>query len=268
MGHEIGVTSLQLAQAGSAIANGGFLVHPHLVAWKQAVGQPKQIIRFPAPLQILKPETVNTMQMMMRRVITEPGGTGHRLHITGYTIAGKTGTAQIYDFAPRVYTHKYNASFMGFAPLHNPAVLVVVTITGTTGQAGYGGSAAGPVFVRTMSTALARLGIMRDTPEEVEELIANEKSSPKKDAAADDVSLADLSNPPTEQEMQEALGDAEADGPKVPNFVGKTIQDVMEEAAENAIELDISGDGLARAQTPPAGSTLIPGEHIRVRFAR
>ncbi len=279
MGHEIGVTSVQLAQAGSVIANGGFLVHPHLVAWKQAPGEPKQRLKYPAPVQVLKPQTVMTMQMMMRRVITEPGGTGHRLHVVGYTIAGKTGTAQIYDFAHRVYTHKYNASFLGFAPLRNPAVVVVVTITGTTGEAGYGGSAAGPVFVRTMSTALTRMGIMRDVPEEVDELIANDKSAPKKDADVNDVSLAELSNPPTEQEMREALADPEADGaaayvdvddgrPKVPNFVGKTVKAVMEEAAENAIALEISGDGLARMQNPPAGSALIPGEHIQVRFAR
>ena len=83
------------------------------------------------------------------------------------------------------------------------------------------------------------------------------------------------SNPPTEQEMRDALADPDASGaevddehPKVPNFVGKTLQDAIEEAAENAIELDISGDGLARVQNPPAGSALIPGEHIRVRFAR
>jgi cell division protein FtsI (penicillin-binding protein 3) len=268
MGHEIGVTSLQLAQAGSAIANGGFLVHPHLVAWKQAPGEPKQMMQYPAPVQILAPQTIETMQMMMRRVITEPGGTGHRLHIPGYAIAGKTGTAQIYDFAHRVYTHKYNASFMGFAPLRNPAVLVVVTITGTTGEAGYGGSAAGPVFVRTMSTALARMGIQRDVPEEIEELIASEKSV-KKGADADDVAIAELSNPPTEEEMKQASADSEADGlPRVPNFVGKTMQDVMEEAAENALELEITGDGVARAQSPAAGSMLTAGEHIRVRFSR
>ena len=280
MGHEIGVTSVQLAQAGSVIANGGFLVHPHLVAWKQAPGEPKQFTPLETPTQILKPETVMTMRMMMRRVITEPGGTGHRLHVAGYAIAGKTGTAQIYDFAHHVYTHRYNASFMGFAPLEKPAIVVVVTITGTSGEAGYGGSAAGPAFVSVMSTGLRSLGIVRDMPGEIEELAQKEKEtkSPKsKNEESDDVSLAAL-NPPTDEEMKAASGGDEdavnsasivdPNAPKVPDFVGKTVKAVMQEAASNGIEIEMLGDGLSRAQNPPPGALLIPGKPIQVRFAR
>jgi cell division protein FtsI (penicillin-binding protein 3) len=279
MGHEIAVTSVQLAQAGSVIANGGFLVHPHLVAWKQTPGEAMETVKYPAPAEVLKPETVATMRMMMRRVITEPIGTGHRLHVVGYTFAGKTGTAQIYDYAHRIYTHKYNASFMGFGPMENPSILVVVTISGTTGLAGYGGSAAGPVFVKVMTEALRRTGVPRDVPQEIEELAAKEKSTAKdKSNQADDLALAELSTPLTPEEMQEARGGdaaaAEADqsadpsAPRVPDFVGKTVKDVMFEAAAENLDLDMLGDGLARSQSPAAGSVLIPGEHIRVRFAR
>ena len=172
MGHEIGVTSLQLAQMGSVIANGGYLVPPHVVAWEQEPGGMRVAVKHAQPVPVLKAETVMTMRMMMRRVITEPHGTGHRLHVIGYSIAGKTGTAQIYDYEHKVYTHRYNASFLGFAPANNPSVVIVVTVSGTTGQAGYGGSAAGPVFVKLMSAALNRMGVVRDVPEEVEELIA------------------------------------------------------------------------------------------------
>ena len=279
MGHEIGVTSVQLAQAGSVIANGGFLVHPHVIAWKQAPGEAKEIVKYPAPQQVLRPETVATMRMMMRRVISEPGGTGHHLHVVGYTIAGKTGTAQIYDYAHHVYTHKYNASFMGFAPMENPSILVVVTVTGTTGEAGYGGWAAGPVFVKVMNEALRRMGVPRDVPEEVEELEAKERNASKdKKKQADDVSLAELSTPLTADEMKAASGapetedpadeSADPSAPRVPDFVGKTVKDVMVAAAENNIDVEMLGDGLARSQNPAAGSVLIPGEHIRVRFAR
>lgn len=280
MGHEIAVTSVQLAQAGSVIANGGFLVRPHLVAWKQAPDEPKEIVKYPQPVQVLRPETVATMRMMMRRVITEPIGTGHRLHLIGYTFAGKTGTAQIYDFAHHVYTHKYNASFMGFGPMENPSILVLVTIEGTTGLAGYGGTAAGPVFVKVMTEALRRMNIPRDVPQEIEELEAKEKSPAKdKSAQTDDDSLASLSTPLTKDEMEAASGssnaaatdtDESADptAPKVPDFVGKTIRDVMMEAAAQDIQVDMLGDGVARSQNPRPGAMLIPGEHIRVRFAR
>ncbi len=280
MGHEIAVTSVQLAQAGSVIANGGFLVHPHLVAWKQEPGEPKEIVRYPQPVRILRPETDATMRMMMRRVITEPIGTGHRLHVIGYTFAGKTGTAQIYDYAHRMYTHKYNASFMGFGPMENPSMLVLVTVEGTTGVGGYGGTAAGPVFVKVMAEALRRMDVPRDVPQEIEELAAKEKSAAKdKSSQADDDSLAQLSTPLTKEEMEAASGgtdttlaDADESGdpsaPKVPDFVGKTVRDVMMEAAAEDIDVDMLGDGVARSQNPRPGSVLIPGEHIRVRFAR
>jgi cell division protein FtsI (penicillin-binding protein 3) len=278
MGHEIAVTSVQLAQAGSVIANGGFLVHPHLVAWKQTPGEAIETVKYPPPVQVLQPQTVATMRMMMRRVITEPGGTGHHLHVVGYTIAGKTGTAQIYDYAHHVYTHKYNASFMGFAPLQNPSILVVVTVTGTTGEAGYGGWAAGPVFVKVMDEALRRMNVPRDVPEEIEELEAKQRDATKdKRKRADDVSLAELSTPLTADEMKAASGDSQPEdaeesadpvAPRVPDFVGKTVKDVMVEAAGNNLQVEMLGDGLARSQNPAAGSVLIPGEHIRVRFAR
>lgn len=283
MGHEIAVTSVQLAQAGSVLANGGFLVHPHLVAWTQTPGEAIKPVKYPAPVRVLRPETVATMRMMMRRVITEPGGTGHHLHVVGYTIAGKTGTAQIYDYDHHVYTHKYNASFLGFAPMENASILVIVTVTGTTGEAGYGGWAAGPVFVKVMDEALRRRNVPRDVPEEIEELEAKERNSDKKQKdtrkAADDVALADVSTPLSLEEMKAATGvgdsesantneNADPTAPRVPDFVGKTVKDVMVEAAASNLDLEMLGDGLARSQDPAAGSVLIPGEHIRVKFAR
>lgn len=273
MGHEISVTSVQLAQLGSVIANGGFLVHPRLVAWTQAPGQPKELTKFPAgdPQQVLEPRTVMTMRRLMHRVVM-PGGTASRLHVVGYAVAGKTGTAQIFDYAHHVYTHKYNASFLGFAPLEDPAVVIVVTVSGTTGVAGFGSVAAGPVFERVMGAALRRLGIVRDVPEEVEELLAKQKAAEdklkKKDTDSDTV--AGLSVPFTAEEINEAKG-SEDDvpvGPKAPNFVGKTVKTVMEEAAAQGLEVDMLGSGLARAQNPPAGAALSPGAHIQVRFAR
>ncbi len=275
-GHEVSVTSVQLARIGSVIANGGFLVRPHLVAWKQAPGDIKQIVRYPEPAEVLKPETVMTMRMLMHRVVM-PGGTAQRLHVVGYSIAGKTGTAQIFDYAHHLYTHKYNASFLGFAPLTNPSIVIVATVSGTTGTAGFGNAAAGPVFQTVMTAALRRLDIPRDVPEDVEELAQKDRLSPAV-KESDDVSLASL-NPPTEEELRTAAGDddgsaskaivdADPNAPKVPNFVGKTVRDVMQEAASNGINVEFFGDGMARAQEPAAGSVLIPGEHIQVRFTR
>lgn len=275
MGHEISVTSLQLAQLGSVIANGGLLVHPHIVAWKQAPGEPKEYTHPSPPVRVLKPETVMTMRALMRRVV-QPGGTASHLRVIGYSLAGKTGTAQVFDFTHHVYTHKYNASFLGMAPSTNPRLVVVVTISPTTGEAGFGASAAGPVFESVMSTALRRLNIPRDVPEEVEELLAKDAKDAKNATAkeGDDTSVASL-NPPTEEEMREASADSDGDSseseadpnaPKAPNLVGKTVKDVMQEAASNGLEVELYGSGLSRTQSPAPGALLIPGQPIQVRF--
>ena len=173
-----------------------------------------------------------------------------------------------------MYTHRYNASFLGFAPLQNPSVVIVVTVSGTTGLAGYGGAAAGPVFEKHMAARLRQEGVVRDVPEDLDVLIAKEKAAKGKDKnkdkaiEADDTALAEL-NPPTPGEMQQASGEyVDPAAPKTPNFVGKSMKDVMQQATATGLEVELFGDGLARGQTPPAGAVLQPGEHIAVRFAR
>ncbi len=205
-----------------------------------------------------------TMRGMMRRVVTDEHGTGHRLHVIGYSLAGKTGTAQIYDYEHKMYTHRYNASFLGFAPANNPAVVIIVTVSGTSGAAGYGGSAAGPAFVRLMQSAMNRLGIVRDVPEDIDELMAKKakttQAKAKPDEEADADMVADLTTPFSAEEMKDGgrcktmvLAVTDGTAPKAPNFVGKTVRDVMQEATATGIEVDMLGDGLARAQNPPAG---------------
>ncbi len=284
MGHEISVTSIQLAQLGAIIANGGYLISPHIVAWKQTPGSKVEKTKLLTPVQVLRPQTVVTMRNMMHKV-TMPGGTAAHLHVPGYTFAGKTGTAQIYDYAHHVYTHKYNASFLGFAPYTNPRVVIIVTISGTTGVAGFGGAAAGPVFESAIETALRHESIPRDVPQEIEEMeekaaIAAAKTKKGSSDKAVEMDTAELATPFTEEELKAAGGeDTIADGnvvvaevdsnaPKVPDFVGKTVRDVVQEATATGLDVDLYGEGLARAQNPAAGALLHPGAHVAVRFAR
>ena len=121
MGQEVGVTSLQLALVGAAVANGGMLPKPKLILARQKKGE--QLERFPdeKPDRAIAPETAITMRQMMEGVVLR--GTGKRYAtIKGYTSGGKTGSAQIYDLKAHTYTHSYNASFLGFAPVTNPQI--------------------------------------------------------------------------------------------------------------------------------------------------
>ena len=284
MGHEIGVTALQLAQACTAIASGGFLIKPRLL-----MDAPKS-----DPIRVLRPETAITMRAMMEGVVLKPYGTGHKYaQLVGYTSAGKTGTAQIYDARHGQYTHMYNASFMGFAPVTNPRIVVVVTINGTEGTVGYGGPTSAPVF---REVAAAGLRIM-DVPKDLPEMVPSEESGP---ADENDVAIADLGSsipPPLVQAgnavaaddrpaasaksaldqriFSEQLSSKESGssgqalaGPRVPNFRGETVRNVIEQAAALGIPVEFTGSGIARAQAPEPGAILPSGRRVRVQFSR
>src|SRR5262249_47826000 len=146
--------------------------------------------------------------------------------LDGYSSAGKTGSAQIYDYAARHYTKTYNASFMGFAPVTNPAIVVVVTLNGTTTSAGFGGVTAAPVFRTVALEALRVLDVPKDIPDQEEPGPAESRVN------ENDVAIADLSDPPPLEDAGEAprvFGPepppppekpqvAEVTGPLVPDF--------------------------------------------------
>ena len=160
MGQEISVTTLQLAQAASVIANGGLLVRPRLIL-KRGV----QAIPPATPVRVIRPETAITMRQMMEGVVLY--GTGKLVaKLQGYSSGGKTGSAQIYDTLTRHYGHSYNGSFMGFSPVANPSIVVVATVNGTHGESGFGGPTAGPVFRAVTTEALRLLDVPKDLPEQ------------------------------------------------------------------------------------------------------
>jgi cell division protein FtsI (penicillin-binding protein 3) len=271
MGQEISVTTLQLAQAGAVIANGGLLVKPRLISKKG-----NQTVPVEQPVRVLKPETAITMRQMMEGVVM-PGGTGTRARLQGYTSGGKTGSAQIYDPVAKHYTHSYNGSFMGFAPLTNPAMVAVVTLNGTHGTAGFGGLAAAPVFHAVVTEALRVLEVPKDLPDETP---TRTQVASKEEAG--DLAIADIGRGQPniledgDEEEQPAAGQAERAsgvpaqpaGPTVPNFRGMTMRAVLAEAAAKGLTVLPDGSGVARVQYPPPGSTLHQGERIRVEFAR
>jgi cell division protein FtsI (penicillin-binding protein 3) len=191
-------------------------------------------------------------------VVVLPEGTGHRARLVGYTSGGKTGSAVIYDYAARRYTHSYNGSFMGFAPVTNPAIVVVVTLNGTHGDAGFGGHAAAPVFNAVASEALRVLDVPPDMPiDEPKPLLAKAENL--------DAPAIDSAPRPAPEDDED---DAPAPGPQVPNFRGMPMRDVLNRAEAMGLKVMSDGSGVARAQDPSPGAPARPGERIRVWFAR
>jgi len=137
------VTPLQMARFAAAIANGGDILRPHLVAGKEP-----EIIRHVD----VEPEHLKRVQEAMYAVANKPGGTAYyRLRHSPWKIAGKTGTAQVIAMsqndeheknkAPKLNKHKDHAWFMGYAPYDKPKVAFAIFVE----HGGHGGSAAGPI---------------------------------------------------------------------------------------------------------------------------
>jgi cell division protein FtsI (penicillin-binding protein 3) len=261
IGQEISVTTLQIAQAVSVIANGGSLVKPRLILKKGDQTMPSA-----KPVRIIKPDTAFTMRAMMEGVVNSTFGTGSRARLDGYTSGGKTGSAQIFDVAAGHYSHTYNGSYVGLAPLTNPRVVVAVTINGTRGEGGFGGYTAAPAFKKVATEALRVLDVPKDVLETVNPVLV------AKNEMLDDLAISDLEtgspNILQDDDAEEVAARAAAPGPKVPNFKGKTMRAVLAEAAEKGLTVMPDGSGIARLQSPPPGAALRQGERIRVQFAR
>jgi cell division protein FtsI (penicillin-binding protein 3) len=166
IGQEVSVTALQLAAAFAAVVNGGELMKPRIV--KGLLSPEGAEIRTFEPQkvrQVVTPATSRTAVGILARVVSE--GTGKAAAVEGYTVVGKTGTAQKYDPQLRTYSgHKYLASFIGAAPARDPRLVILVMIDEPQGAI-YGGSVSGPVFRRVAQRVLRYLNVPPETPEQV-----------------------------------------------------------------------------------------------------
>ena len=163
MGHEVAVTPLQMLMALNTIANGGTLMKPMIV--KSVVDSDGTPIFQYEPQQIgqvITPRAAMLMTTALRRVVS-PEGTAPKAAVTGYDVAGKTGTAQKIENGQ--YVRKYYSSFIGYFPAANPEVSILVSLDEPTEGAYYGGSVAGPVFRAVAEKVAQYLGLEPQTPQ-------------------------------------------------------------------------------------------------------
>jgi cell division protein FtsI (penicillin-binding protein 3) len=151
IGQGIAVTPMQMAAMYSAIANGGVLVQPHVV--KRIEGESKPDV---SSRRILDTGIDRELVNMLKGVVDTATGTGVRARIPGYTVAGKTGTAQKALAHGLGYsTRNYVASFVGFLPADDPQVEVLVVVDSPRGNI-FGGYVAAPAF-KQIATSLTQL---------------------------------------------------------------------------------------------------------------
>jgi len=270
------------------------------------------------------------MKQMMQKVVLE--GTGKKAVLEGYSSAGKTGTAQKVDPGTHAYSKtKYVASFAGFAPLNNPAIVVAVILDSAVGLH-QGGQVSAPVFQRVAQQVLEYLHTPHDVelPKSRQLLLASGQTKAQElaegspDHLGEPIDVADTSTsspapaaaktpastkpespagavvaaalrqrdmtapttPPNDhpgegsiQPGGETVGerppssgtvvlDVEQGGIVVPSFAGKSVRGAIELAQDSGLDLDAVGSGLAREQSPAAGSHVTTGARVTVTFGR
>jgi cell division protein FtsI (penicillin-binding protein 3) len=276
IGQEVGVTPLQMAAAFGALANDGVRIAPHLIREiRNAAGVP---VYRPTPEQrrVISKETAGALRGMLEGVTLN--GTAKKAQLDGYTAAGKTGTAQKIDTKTKTYSKtKFVASFVGFAPVNNPAVVIVVVID-EPGGSYHGGEVAAPVFRQIAEQILPEMGVIPDTDFKGPELVARALQTPAE--------ISKLRQDETRQEASRAAtmprvkardnngGEivyAVATGNAIlmPDLRGRSVRDVARACTQLGMQVEARGDGgRVLGQMPQPGAELREGQTVYVDFGR
>jgi cell division protein FtsI/penicillin-binding protein 2 len=154
-GQGMTATQLQLVRAYAAIANGGYLVRPHVIA---SIGGVPAAAR--DRTRIISPRTAHQLTRILEKVVEGRDGTGVEASLEEYSVAGKTGTAEKVDPERGVYVDRYRGSFIGFVPSNKPRLVIAVMIDDPDPLGPHtGGEVAAPAFKQIADHALSTLSI-------------------------------------------------------------------------------------------------------------
>jgi cell division protein FtsI/penicillin-binding protein 2 len=276
MGQEIGVTPLQMAAAYGALANDGVRVAPHIVREIRADSGTVVYRANAEQRRVISQEAAKALRGMLEGVTLN--GTARKAQLNGYTAAGKTGTAQKIDPKTKTYSRtKYVGSFVGFAPVENPAIVIIVVIDEPTGSY-HGGDVAAPVFREIAEQILPDLGIAPDTeikspPELFAQVTQHPEVSAKmleEQAQVEETRQATLPQLARSDEKGAEIVYAIATSRAIlmPDFRGRSVRDVARACAQLGLQVEAHGEGRAMRQSPSQGTELESGQVVYLDFAR
>ncbi|HEV2463506.1 MAG TPA: penicillin-binding transpeptidase domain-containing protein [Acidobacteriaceae bacterium] len=266
MGQEIGVTPLQLVAMVSTIANGGEYLPPHILLESSNEVQDGHLVaaafhpehelpdRLPdGAHRVISTMSAAEMRKMMEGVVEH--GTGIPAQLNGYSAAGKTGTAEKIDPLTHTYSKtKYVASFVGFAPVNEPAVTIAVVMDSPDYKYHYGTAASAPVFHELAQQILEYLGVPHDEPLKTTQEMAAIESEP---APEDDSEqhLDDLDS------LFNEVNDLPVDDPLRQRAAPSG--DTAQTAGGSAASIGVAATGAAQ-QTPQAPTQAAPKNSVKV----
>ncbi|HLX38573.1 MAG TPA: penicillin-binding protein [Candidatus Binataceae bacterium] len=257
-GQGVAVTPMQLAVAYSAIANGGLVVRPYVV--KSVSDTDGRVLMSHAPQVLgraIPPEVAHQMNLLLRNVVNGDDGTAHKAQVDGFTVAGKTGTAQMVDpISHRYFQNRHVSSFVGFLPADDPKLLILVVLY-DVGHGHFGGLVAAPVFSEIASGALRDLNIASKEPDyDSASLLSLDHflATPHKKNADPLASI----DPGVDY-------DAVLNGKATPDFRGTSLRHALDIARQLGVNLDVQGQGYVSSQEPAPGTPL-PRSAIKLRL--
>ncbi len=281
IGQEVGVTPLQMAAAFGALANDGVRITPHLV--REILDAEGAVVYHANPERhvVVSAETARVLRTMLEGVTVS--GTAKRAQLNGYTAAGKTGTAQKIDPATKAYSKtKYIGSFVGFAPVENPAVVIIVVMDEPVG-AYHGGDVAAPVFREIAEQVLPALSVAPDTDfkpapgadlvaqttPRAAEAIAEARRELEREQDARRATLPQVASVGTGAGVSEVVyAAATRRAVLMPDLRGRSVRDAARVCAQLGLQLEARGEGKAIEQSPAAGAEVLSGQVVQIDFGK
>jgi cell division protein FtsI (penicillin-binding protein 3) len=239
MGYQVGVTPLQMAAAISSVANGGQYVEPRVV--RAAYRDNRRYEVKPKVLRrTISADTAASLTGIMEGVVDRGTAKGFA-EIPGYSVAGKTGTAN--TLVNGHYSNSTYASFVGFVPSRDPKITVLVMLNSPKGPAGhFGGPVSGPIFKRIAETALRYLGVAPTIDPAPPVLVARH-----------DDQVVESEGPAQESPIVNVLVEAEG---TVPDVRGLSARDAMRKLSKAGLSAQMTGDGFVVSQDPAPGEPI------------
>jgi cell division protein FtsI (penicillin-binding protein 3) len=240
-GQGVSVSAIQLAAALSAVANGGLLMQPFIV--KEVVDGRGQVIERHEPQvvrRVISEATAKTLKSLLSEVVT-PDGTGAQAALDLYSAAGKTGTAQRSDRQGRGYSRdRFTSSFIGFVPVGDPRIVVVVVINEPK-KGEYGGVVAAPAFRRIAEQTLHCLNV---PPDKMERSATLERGRRPTDQAS---AVQPAAYEPVDSAGERGL---------MPNLTGLSLRAALDQLRDLPCALEIRGSGRVVRQSPKPGKNM------------
>ena len=287
-GQSVAVTPIQMITAACAVVNGGRLMKPYLVeAILDEDGKELEVISPTVKANPISAGTSEIMRALLGGVVSDGGGKNAR--VDGWSVGGKTGTAQIYKDG-RIEKNLHIGSFVGFAPVEKPEIAVLVIVDEAQVKPDYGGTTAAPFAAQIFKEVLPLLGVEKTDGSaqrphvvmpDVTGMNVTDARAILREAGLDCMTDGTQQRvtgqlPPAGVQVKEGFcamlyvtgerAPTAQEFTQVPHVIGLPVRESAQALRQAGLELNAQGDGIAVRQSPAAGTYAAAGDTVTVEY--